>query len=164
MTYAIAPTSPPPRRFRVRRCSFRFDGRPPSVKAARGWLDVRMNVADVPEETADTARLLLSELATNALIHTASGHDGGAFYVRAYFSPGRLRVEVRDAGGAPPSFPVAAPDPDAERGRGLLLVSVLADRWGRFESGRGPGMFFELRWATQPGRDSAPAPMAESLR
>lgn len=40
------------------------------------------------------------------------------------------------------------PDPDAEhgRGRGLFLVNALASRWGRFESGQGPGMFIELRW------------------
>lgn len=163
MTKAIAPTPSPPRRTRMRRCSFRFDGRPQSVKAARDWLDVRMNVADVPEETADAARLLVSELTTNALKHTAGGADGGAFYVRAYLFPGRLRVEVRDAGGSPPLFPVAAPAPDAESGRGLLLVNALADRWGRFAGGRGPGMFLELHWprSDSPERASVPAPAAE---
>ncbi|GAA4920086.1 ATP-binding protein [Streptomonospora salina] len=162
MSNAIAPASAPSRRFRLRRCSFRFDGRQQSVKAARDWLDVRMNVTDVPEDTADAARLLLSELATNALAHTA-GDDGGAFYVRAFFSPGRLRVEVRGAGGAAPAFPVPAPDPDSESGRGLLLVNALAARWGGFESGRGPGMYVELLWA-QPGRKATPRLSSEIAR
>ncbi|GAA3725898.1 anti-sigma regulatory factor (Ser/Thr protein kinase) [Spinactinospora alkalitolerans] len=163
MSNGIVRMPEPPRHVSLRRCSFRFSGRPHSIKAARDWLSVRMDIAGVPEETADTAVLLLSELATNALVHTASGGEGGAFYVRAFFFHGRLRVEVRDAGRTPFPVEAATPDPDAENGRGLLLVDTLAHRWGRFESGRGPGMFFELRWNAQAIR-TEPAPTAESFR
>ncbi len=55
------------------------------------------------------------------------------------------------------SFPIAEPDPDTECGRGLLLVDALAHRWGRFVSGRGPGMFFELHWDTEPPAPVVPA-------
>ncbi|KIH99099.1 hypothetical protein LP52_09645 [Streptomonospora alba] len=158
MSNAIAPEPRLSRRFRLRRCAFRFDGRTHCVKAARTWLDARMKVAGVPPETADTAALLLSELATNAVLHTPSGDVGGRFAVRAYFLPGRLRVEVRDEGGLLSPLPptASAPDPDAEHGRGLLLVATLAQRWGRFTSGRGPGMYFELRWAAAPAASALP--------
>ncbi|MFE0351313.1 ATP-binding protein [Streptomyces griseoluteus] len=33
----------------------------------------------------------------------------------------------------------AAPDPDAESGRGLLLVTALADEWGVTDRRHGPG-------------------------
>lgn len=44
---------------------------------------------------------------------------------------GMLRVEVADAASAK-RLPTAAPSssPDGESGRGLLLVDVLAVRWG----------------------------------
>ncbi|MBB5996619.1 anti-sigma regulatory factor (Ser/Thr protein kinase) [Streptomonospora salina] len=123
-----------------------------------------MSVAGVPAETADTAVLLLSELATNAVLHTPSGDVGGRFAVRAFFLPGRLRVEVRDEGGAPFQVPSTAPEPapDAEHGRGLLLVATLAYRWGRFTSRCGAGTFFELLWDT--GTAAPAVPMPEEVR
>ncbi|EFL33509.1 regulatory protein [Streptomyces viridochromogenes DSM 40736] len=44
-------------------------------------------------------------------------------------APATLRIEVTDtrAGDLPRHRP---PTPDAESGRGLLLVEALADRWG----------------------------------
>lgn len=143
-------TVPPPtrrRRLPLRRCSFRFVGRPESVKDARDWLARRLAMADAPEETAETALLLLSELATNNVVHApADAEAHGDFYVRVFFFYGWLRVEVRDAHGRTPSLRAVTPDVSAESGRGLLLVNALASRWGRFQSGQGPGMFFELRW------------------
>lgn len=63
-----------------------------------------------------------------------------------FFFPDRLRVEVQDVAGRAFESHVPAPVPESEHGRGLFLVNALASRWGRFESGRGPGMFFELHW------------------
>ena len=47
----------------------------------------------------DDAVLLASELATNAITHTASG-DGGRFTVTVYQAGTWVRVEVHDAGSA----------------------------------------------------------------
>ena len=149
MSKRIVPLPEPRRRLPLRRCSFRFTGRPESVKEARDWLARRIALADAPEETADTALLLLSELATNNVRHAPPG-ERGDFYVRAFFFHGRLRVEIRDAEGRAPSLRVVTPDATAEGGRGLLLVNALASRWGRFQSVLGPGMFFELCWDTFP--------------
>ena len=132
----------------LRRCSFRFAGECTSVKQARDWLGRRLKIVGVPEGVSDTALLLLSEPATNQVLHAPTPeHDeaSGDYFVRVFFSLDRLRVEVRDAWGRAPELHAADPGPDAEHGRGLFLVNALASRWGRFESGRGPGMFFELR-------------------
>ena len=141
---------PEPRRpLPLRRCSFRFPGERVSVQQARDWLERRLKIVGVPEEVSDTALLLLSELATNQVLHApAPGHDKdrGDYFVRVFFFPDRLRVEVQDVAGRAFEFHVPAPDSDSEHGRGLFLVNALASRWGRFESGRGPGMFFELHW------------------
>lgn len=75
---------------------------------------------------ADDAAVCLSELATNAVIHSRS-RDGGHFTVTIYAADHHLRVEVRDQGGPWES----RPEPDERRGRGLLIVSKLADSWGR---------------------------------
>lgn len=148
MSNRIVPDTPEPRRrLPLRRCSFRFVGRPESVKEARDWLEEKLTLSEAPEETAENALLLLSELTTNNVRHApADGLGRGDFYIRAFFFYGWMRVEVLDAYGRAPSLRVVAPDTDAEDGRGLLLVNALASRWGRFHSLRGPGMFFELRW------------------
>ncbi|MFI6285036.1 ATP-binding protein [Streptomyces sp. NPDC051018] len=72
---------------------------------------------------ADTVELLMSELVTNALEH---GH--GAVGVRVWRTETRLWAEVRSAG--PQTVVPREAGPYDESGRGLLLVSALADGWG----------------------------------
>lgn len=151
MANRIVPNNPDPwQRLPLRRCSSRFAGRPESVKEARDWLARRIALADAPGDTTETALLLLSELATNSVRHSpARNGKRGDFYIRAFFFHWWLRVEVLDAYRRTPTLLTLRPvtcDPDAENGRGLVLVNALASRWGRFQSVQGPGMFFELRW------------------
>ncbi|MBS2962582.1 ATP-binding protein [Actinocrinis puniceicyclus] len=86
----------------------------------------------------DDAELVLAELATNAVLHSASNGDG-EFEVSFELSAGCLRIEVVDQGE--PATPLAPPDeafdpgdeaafPYGESGRGLLIVAALADKWG----------------------------------
>lgn len=103
---------------------------------------------------AETARLLASELVTNALVHT----DGGAVVTvtlgggDAAEVKGRLRVEVRDFVARHPTLHRAGLDGDPESviagaatsGRGLLLVHSLADAWGVRAHGVGKSVWFEL--------------------
>ena len=90
---------------------------------------------------ADDAVLCLSELVTNACLHSHSGQPGGSFTVRIQLDGGRLRVEVTDDGG-PWLWPA---DSDEQHGRGLLIVTQLATAWGR-EGDRRAGwtVWFEL--------------------
>ena len=75
----------------------------------------------------DPARQVVAELAANAATH--SRVPGRDFRLVLYVVGGTLRIEVTDTCGDRLPHP-QAPTPDAESGRGLLLVETLADRWG----------------------------------
>ncbi|MEU5700390.1 ATP-binding protein [Streptomyces aurantiacus] len=78
-----------------------------------------------------TVALVVSELAANAVRHgRVPGHDFGLRLTRDE-TAGLVRVEVADAASAkrPPEAPPSS-YPEGESGRGLLLVDVLAARWG----------------------------------
>ncbi|OKJ75172.1 ATP-binding protein [Streptomyces sp. CB02460] len=91
------------------------------------------------EEPAQVAELLLSELVTNALVHT----DDGAV-VAVSVAPRRLRVEVRDFVPGMDSEPHVPPADDGTHGRGLILVESLADSWGISPRSLGKVVWFEL--------------------
>ncbi len=74
-------------------------------------------------ELADDAALIVSELVTNAVFHT----DGRAS-VRLVRGAHVVRLEVWDAGAGVPEL--LAPDEYQPGGRGLTIVSALADVWG----------------------------------
>jgi len=87
----------------------------------------------------DVAELLLTEVVANAVRHAGRGEVS----VRAHLISGVLRLEVVDAS---PRLPGAASDPglDAESGRGLMLVEMLAGRWGAKPLPGGKCVWFEL--------------------
>jgi anti-sigma regulatory factor (Ser/Thr protein kinase) len=73
------------------------------------------------------ARLLASELVTNALHHGAAD---GRVTLSVHRMPEGMRVEVSDAGDGFDPGELQAPSSDRAHGWGLALVRVLADRWG----------------------------------
>ncbi|MCU1590728.1 MAG: protein serine/threonine phosphatase with GAF(s) sensor(s) [Frankiales bacterium] len=89
-------------------------------------------------EPGQTAALLLTELVSNAVRFA-----GGDLLVRAGVHSDLLLVEVCDTSERMPTS-LAAPNPDAESGRGMLLVSELADRWGAEPLPTGKRVWFEL--------------------
>lgn len=86
---------------------------------------------------ADTAELLVSELVTNALRHTR-----GALRLNLLVREGRLRCEVEDTASASPVRRVV--DTDAEDGRGMELLDLLAEVWGGTRTATGKTVWFEL--------------------
>jgi anti-sigma regulatory factor (Ser/Thr protein kinase) len=74
-----------------------------------------------PARTED-ARLLLTELAANAV-----KHGQGSIFLSVEIAEGRARFSVSDDGHAEPHV---RPHADADGGWGLRLVDRLADRWG----------------------------------
>jgi anti-sigma regulatory factor (Ser/Thr protein kinase) len=89
-------------------------------------------------ESADTVALLVSELATNAVLHSYGSH----MRVRVLDRGLRLRVEVFDGSPALP-VPRRARAAD-EGGRGLALVEALAVEWGVEAEPGGKTAWFEI--------------------
>ncbi|MFF0754607.1 ATP-binding protein [Streptomyces sp. NPDC004267] len=77
------------------------------------------------EQLADTAEVLVSELVTNAVVHTDSRLVG---VVVTRIAENTVRIMVLDTDRAE-TFVPACPSGDEESGRGLFLVAALADRW-----------------------------------
>lgn len=78
-----------------------------------------------------TVALVVGELAANAVQHgRVPGRDFGVRLVLDV-TAGLVRAEVSDA-ATDKRPPLATPvtPPEGESGRGLLLVDVLAERWG----------------------------------
>jgi serine/threonine-protein kinase RsbW len=113
-----------------------FPGEAGKVREARRFL---AGVLD-GGPAADDALLCVSEVATNAVLHSRSGRPGGGFTVRAMARAGSVRVEVEDEGG--PWQP--ASDGQGQGGRGLLIVGELASRWGRDDGDGGRTVWFEI--------------------
>ncbi|WP_306191259.1 ATP-binding protein [Streptomyces sp. MK5] len=106
----------------------------------------------------ETLTLITAELCANAVRHgRIPGRD---FHVRLTSeAAGELRLEVSDTRGErrPTVVPPAAPD--AESGRGLLLVTALADDWGVTDRRSGPG---KTVWASlKAGRHTAESTVAD---
>lgn len=113
-----------------------FDPLPDSVRAARRFVVTALD--RVPEEQADDAALLTSELATNAVIHANSRYT-----ITVKRDGGRVRVEVADmAAGAARRCHYS---PTSGTGRGLGMVEDLAHAWGVEEDAAGGKVvWFEL--------------------
>jgi anti-sigma regulatory factor (Ser/Thr protein kinase)/DNA-binding XRE family transcriptional regulator len=128
--------------------SRRFAASPPQIREARRLLATILDGCPA----ADDALLCLSELATNALLHSRSREPGGCFTVHAQRQGNHLRVEVHDQGG--PWTPPVMTGPGEQNGRGLAIVSQLAHSWGRSGDEAGWTMWFEIgqdpaqRWVT----------------
>jgi anti-sigma regulatory factor (Ser/Thr protein kinase) len=117
----------------------RFSGHADQVAAARRFVASAIHDSG---PARDVSRLLVSEAATNALLHSASG-DGGSFTVEYLISDRLLRVEVHDGGG--PTGPRRRVHHlESMTGRGLDLFDALSDRWGVDGGPEGWTLWFEL--------------------
>ncbi|MFE5923202.1 ATP-binding protein [Streptomyces sp. NPDC056468] len=94
----------------------------------------------ISDQVTDSAVLMVSELAANVVQHTGAR----VFGLRLRRGAGWIRIEVRDPSrGLPCLMPVSTTD---LRGRGLLVVNQLSDRWGVDLLPRGKTTWFELRF------------------
>ncbi|MFH8975582.1 ATP-binding protein [Streptomyces sp. NPDC017890] len=136
-----------------RRFRFELAAHPASPAQARRLTRARLNGWSVCEDTCDTAALVVSELVTNAIVHTASRH----IVCELHDGADLVRIAVRDEGCAPGQpHPSADQQPEDEHGRGLLLVDALCDAWGAHE--HGPGL---LVWAELPREADGPPDPSE---
>lgn len=122
-----------------------FPGRPEQVAHARRFVAQTLNGCPAIDE----AILCVSELATNALVHSASGNNGG-FEVVVCRGHASVLIAVYDDGSATP--PTAhGLDATSEDGRGLGIVALTASRWGHFGGKSGRVVWFELCWDLPSG-------------
>lgn len=123
---------------------------PAEVGRARRWARSRLAGCGIgdDEPLADTLILLISELVTNAVVHT-----GCPAVLRMLFGEPGVRVEVADASDRAPSPRQAAGDDTG--GRGLELVDGLADRWGWQREGAGKRIWCEIDRAEKAAEDCA---------
>jgi anti-sigma regulatory factor (Ser/Thr protein kinase) len=92
-----------------------------SVKDGRQFVDAVLT--GVPLGVRQAAGLMVSELATNAVVHGAS-----PFVIDVDRTESQVRIEVFDEGRGVPQL--GAPSPSDPNGRGLRIVDRLSDNWG----------------------------------
>jgi anti-sigma regulatory factor (Ser/Thr protein kinase) len=122
---------------------------PPQAEAVRDarWLCVdylqQVLLGDdyAIESTLDDARLVVSELVTNAIRTETS-----EVRLEVDAAPDHVRIAVTDADPAVPVVAVATPS--ADHGRGLWIVDQIARRWGTTTLAAGKQV-----WAEIPLRD-----------
>jgi PAS domain S-box-containing protein len=110
---------------------------PESVPEGRAFLSKALTAWDcVP--SADDARLLLSEILTNAVQHAQ-----GPISLHLCRTATDLTVEISDHSPHLPHPRMA--NEDEESGRGLILVRALADAWGVRPTDAGKTTWFTLK-------------------
>jgi hypothetical protein len=138
MTEGIGVSSPPKRTELSRTCRRAFAGRADQVAAVRTY--VAGFLGDCP--VTDDVVLISSELAANAVMHSASGGPGGSFAIGVAVSDKRfVWVEVEDQGGLWATGPHGLPD-----GHGLSIVAVLAEYWSVRGDSRGRVVSAQVGW------------------
>jgi len=90
-----------------------------------------------PGVEPDTVALLVSEVATNALVHGV-----GQVRVRVLPTAAGVRVEVHDGSSVLPTKRDATPLD--EGGRGVALVEALSSSWGSQADDDGKTVWFEV--------------------
>ncbi|MER7204420.1 ATP-binding protein [Streptomyces sp. CB01635] len=137
-----------------RRSSFELAPHPGSAAQARKLTRAHLSGWAVCDDTCDAAALVISELVTNAIIHTASSR----IVCELHDSDDRVRIAVRDEGWAPGEpHPARRVAPEEEHGRGLLLVAAVSTAWGAQETGPGLLVWAELARDADSAHDTGAA-------
>lgn len=125
-----------------------FEGLPSSVPAARHFVQAALAAADASGDSW-TAVQIVSELATNAVVHAAT-----KFSVEVTVDAGLIRIGVTDARPAVTATKRRFSD-DTTTGRGLRLVDSLAESWGVDTAGDTKTVWCEI---VQVSADDEPEP------
>lgn len=134
---------------------------PAEVGRARRWARSRIvgSGIEADEPLAETLILLVSELVTNAVVHTGCPAVLRLSLPGAGAGEATVRLEVADSSDRAP-VPRCVGD-DSTGGRGLALVDGLADRWGWSVEGPGKRIWCELDRCVRPVDRAGPGNAAE---
>lgn len=116
----------------------RVAGGPQAASRARRELSRLGEELEPP--VLESARLLVTELVTNAVRHAGVG----AIEMSVQVCSESLRIDVSNR-GAPFEAHARVPRPDQESGWGLFLVDRLSDEWGVVDEPGRQRVWFELR-------------------
>ncbi|GHB65804.1 hypothetical protein GCM10010377_65750 [Streptomyces viridiviolaceus] len=111
---------------------------PEAVRHARRFTRRTLRSWDVAEGDVDVVLLVVSELVTNALVHT-----DGKVRLDLTLVGGRLRVAVADASPRTPVKPTSI-GWEATGGRGILLVEAMSAAWGTLPVSGGKQVWSEI--------------------
>lgn len=110
---------------------------PAAVQLARAFVAARCEEHGIDGDACDSAVLMVSETVTNAFVHGRSEAR-----ITVLVDEATLRVEVADDNSRHPQ-PVQRDD-DALDGRGIVIVDLLASRWGVEDDPYGKTVWFEV--------------------
>ncbi|QDQ12819.1 ATP-binding protein [Streptomyces spectabilis] len=103
-----------------------FERTPAAVSISRDLVRDALGVWEVDDYTVQAAALVVSELVTNVIRHTAS-----RLLLVIVEQPMDTRVRLAVVDFEPSHTPtLRTVRPDSPDGRGLVLVDALTDRWG----------------------------------
>ncbi|MFF7951743.1 SpoIIE family protein phosphatase [Streptomyces griseorubiginosus] len=130
---------------------------PESVMHARRFITRTLRSWGVSEET-DTVQLIVSELVTNAVIHTQ-----GDVRLDLMLAGDRLRVAVTDTLPRTPVKPTIV-DWESTGGRGIMLVEAMSTAWGSLPVGVGKQVWSEIALTPRetPNANASAAQPAET--
>ncbi|MGW7721698.1 ATP-binding protein, partial [Streptomyces chartreusis] len=111
---------------------------PEAVGHARRFTRRTLRAWGVPQRDADTVLLVVSELVTNALVHT-----DGRVRLDLTLVNHRVRVAVADASPRTPVKPTSL-SWEATGGRGILLVEAMSAAWGTVPVSGGKQVWSEI--------------------
>jgi anti-sigma regulatory factor (Ser/Thr protein kinase) len=118
----------------------RLPPEPSSAGAARRFVASALDGWN--DASADLAVLLVSELASNVVLHA-----GTDFELSIRLRDDELRIEVQDASPVMPTLKHYVAE--SVTGRGLHMVAASADRWGFETTDTGKVVWFELERGTR---------------
>ncbi|MEU9481587.1 SpoIIE family protein phosphatase [Streptomyces sp. NPDC048191] len=111
---------------------------PEAVRHARRFTRRTLRTWGVSQDTMEAALLVVSELVTNALVHT-----GGQVRLDLSLVNHRLRLAVADASPRSPVKPTSI-GWEATGGRGILLVEAVSAAWGTLPVSGGKQVWADL--------------------
>ena len=130
-----------------------------SIKQARRFAEECL--AEAEADLRDTVVLLVSEVVSNAILHGGPHGPTASIGLALEIRPDLIRIEVEDTGSNLPVLREIAAD--LPGGRGLLLVGILAMRWGCQRAKIGKTVWFEVAASSAPGTQ-APRTLAGDQR
>ncbi|MFC5828227.1 ATP-binding protein [Nonomuraea insulae] len=127
-----------------------------SVPLLRQYVTLMLTAAG--HQDLERVRLVLTELMSNAVIHTRSREPGGLVAVEvSEIGAGLVRVVVTDAGARTVPCPRRSED-DEDHGRGLCLVEAMSACWGTRPSLLGTTVWAEVLTVEESSPSSAVRP------